>query len=351
MIHFKQGNLLTEKADALVNTVNCVGVMGKGIALQFKQAFPENFRAYKTACDAKRIHPGQMFVVATDKLFPKYIINFPTKRHWKGKSKIEDIKAGLIALVEEVKRLEITSIAIPPLGCGNGGLDWAAVKPLIVQSFAEVPDIEVMIFEPTGAPVADQIPVATSTPKMTIGRALLIRLLELYGIPGYRLTKLEIQKLAYFLQVAGEPLRLRYVKHQFGPYADNLNHVLQKIEGHYIRGYGDRTETSAMYVLEKGRDAADRFLLAHPDTGARLQRVSDLIEGFETPYGLEMLATLHWVATEDPQAAIDCDRAIEKVQEWSDRKRHLFKPNHLRIAWERLHTQNWFNINSDAETP
>lgn len=350
MIQVKQGNLLTETTEAVVNTVNCVGVMGKGIALQFKQAFPDNFRAYKIACDAKKIHPGQMFVVATHELFPKYIINFPTKRHWKGKSKIEDIESGLIALVEEVQRLEIRSIAIPPLGCGNGGLDWTEVKPLMVQAFAEVPDIEVIIFEPTGAPVADQIPVATSTPKMTRGRALLIRLLELYGIPGYRLTKLEIQKLAYFLQVAGEPLRLRYIKHQFGPYADNLNHVLQNIEGHCIRGYGDRTETSAIYVLEKGRDAADRFLSEHPDTGDLLQQVSDLIEGFETPYGMEMLATLHWIATEDPPAAMDCDRAIERVQEWSDRKRHLFKPNHLRIAWERLHTQNWFHINRDAET-
>lgn len=350
MIQFKQGNLLAETTEALVNTVNCVGVMGKGIALQFKQAFPENFREYKKACDAKTVHPGQMFVVATDRLLPKYIINFPTKRHWKGKSKIEDIESGLIALVEEVKRLEIRSIAIPPLGCGNGGLDWTEVKPLIVQAFAELSDIEVIVFEPTSAPVANTMQVGTSPPKMTRSRALFIRLLELYEIPGYRLTKLEIQKLAYFLQVAGEPLKLRYVKHQFGPYADNLNHALLKIEGHYIRGYGDRTQTSQIYVLKKGREAADRFLSNHPETRDRLQQVGDLIEGFETPYGMEMLATLHWVAMEDPQAAIDCDRAIEKVQEWSDRKRDLFKPNHLRKAWERLHSQNWFNINSHDET-
>ncbi|HEY9298739.1 MAG TPA: macro domain-containing protein [Phormidium sp.] len=150
MLEFKQGNLLEEDAEALVNAVNCVGVMGKGIALQFKQAFPENFRQYKKACDAKEVQPGRMFTVATGKLFnPKYIINFPTKRNWRDKSKIEDIQTGLKALVAEVQHLGITSIAIPALGCGNGGLDWLEVKPLIESAFAELPEVKVVVFEPS----------------------------------------------------------------------------------------------------------------------------------------------------------------------------------------------------------
>ncbi|MDJ0797792.1 MAG: macro domain-containing protein [Calothrix sp. MO_167.B12] len=149
MIEFKQGNLLEEKTEAIVNTVNCVGVMGKGIALQFKRAYPENFRQYAKACKAGVVEPGRMFIVATGSLFnPRYIINFPTKRHWKGKSKIEDIQSGLIALIAEVKQLGITSIAIPPLGCGNGGLNWKEVKPLIESAFAQLPDVQVIIFEP-----------------------------------------------------------------------------------------------------------------------------------------------------------------------------------------------------------
>lgn len=149
MIEFKQGNLLEENAEALVNTVNCVGVMGKGIALQFKQAYPENFRQYEKACKAGEVQPGRMFTVATGNLFnPRYIINFPTKRHWKNNSKIEDIKSGLVALVQEVPSLGITSIAIPPLGCGNGGLNWADVKPLIVSAFAQLPEVRVIIFAP-----------------------------------------------------------------------------------------------------------------------------------------------------------------------------------------------------------
>jgi O-acetyl-ADP-ribose deacetylase (regulator of RNase III) len=153
MLEFKQGNLLEEDAQALVNAVNCVGVMGKGIALQFKQAFPENFQQYKKACDAKEVQPGRMFTVPTGKLFnPKYIINFPTKRHWREKSKIEYVQTGLKALVAEVQQLGINSIAIPALGCGNGGLDWLEVKPLIESAFAELPKVKAMVFEPTDAP-------------------------------------------------------------------------------------------------------------------------------------------------------------------------------------------------------
>lgn len=152
MIESKQGNLLEENAQALVNTVNCVGIMGKGIALQFKKAYPQNFREYEKACKAKQVQPGKMFVFQTNSLFhPQYIINFPTKRHWKNPSKIEDIKSGLTSLVEEVQRLNITSIAIPPLGCGNGGLDWNLVKPLIESAFVQLPDVRVIIFEPSGA--------------------------------------------------------------------------------------------------------------------------------------------------------------------------------------------------------
>lgn len=149
MIESAKGNLLKADAEALVNAVNCVGVMGKGIALQFKEAYPENFSAYAKACRDSEVQPGKMFIVPTKSLSnPKYIINFPTKRHWKGKSKIEDVSAGLEALIADVQKLEIKSIAIPPLGCGLGGLDWSDVRPLIEQAFLKVPSVRVLVFEP-----------------------------------------------------------------------------------------------------------------------------------------------------------------------------------------------------------
>lgn len=149
MIEVTSGDILKADADALVNTVNCVGAMGRGIALQFRNAFPENFTAYAAACKRGGVRPGQMFVFATGRISgPRYVINFPTKRHWRGKSLMEDIESGLVALVEEVVRLKLRSIAIPPLGCGLGGLSWPDVKSRIETCVAALPDVRVLLFEP-----------------------------------------------------------------------------------------------------------------------------------------------------------------------------------------------------------
>jgi hypothetical protein len=225
-------------------------------------------------------------------------------------------------------------------------LDWREIKPLIESALNQLPDVEVLIFEPVGAPAAEQMPVATKKPNMTRARALFIHLLELYGIPGYELTKLEIQKLAYFLQAAGEDLKLHYVKHKYGPYADNLNHVLKRLEGHYICGYGDgssKAQSAEIYVLPEGRKAAQAFLATQPEAQKRLEQVGNLIAGFETPYGMELLATVHWVAQENPKAAENSQEAIALVHNWSVRKRQILKTEHILKAWQHLHRQNWLN--------
>ncbi len=342
MIEYAEGNLLKANAEALVNTVNTVGVMGKGIALQFKRAFPDNFRQYEQACHKNQVELGRMFTVSTGNLLnPRYIINFPTKRHWKGKSRLEDIEHGLQSLIEEIRRLGIQSIAIPPLGCGNGGLEWSQVKPSIEEAFVEVPNVRVLLFEPQGAPEAKAMSVATQKPKMTRGRALIIQLLEQYRLPGYESTSLEIQKLAYFLQEAGEELKLRFVKYKYGPYADNLRHVLQHIEGHYIQGYGDGTSQAEITLLPNAVETAHEFL-KDPEAAKLLRDVSDLIEGFETPYSLELLATIHWIATkEDEKAKVDVDAAITGLQNWNERKSKVFRPEHVRVAWQHLRDKGW----------
>lgn len=152
MIELKQGDILHANAEALVNAVNCVGVMGRGLAIQFKKAFPENFKRYKAVCDRKELQPGKMFIYEINRLFnPRYVINFPTKRHWKEKSRVEDIEAGLKALVAEVHKRNIHSIAIPPLGCGLGGLCWADVRKRIEAAFHGLPNVQVFLYEPKGA--------------------------------------------------------------------------------------------------------------------------------------------------------------------------------------------------------
>jgi O-acetyl-ADP-ribose deacetylase (regulator of RNase III) len=343
MIQITEGNILKADADALVNTVNCVGYMGKGIALQFKQAFPENFKAYQRACNRRQVKPGRMFIFETGNMFsPKYIINFPTKRHWRGKSRLEDINAGLVALIEDVKRLGICSIAVPPLGCGLGGLHWNVVRPMIEKAFLELPQVRVLLFAPAGTPDAKTMPIHTVTPKMTVARALLIKLMQQYSSLAYRLTLLEIQKLAYFLQEAGEPLRLRYEAGHYGPYASNLNKVLEVLEGHFIHGYGDSQKPDAEIELETtAGGAADRFLIEKRESNERLEKVASLIDGFETPYGMELLASVHWLAVHSEPAATDPDDAIYQMQQWSPRKNKLFRPDHIRTAFNRLMEQSW----------
>ncbi len=344
MIELTSGNILMTDAEALVNTVNCVGVMGKGIALQFKKAFPENFKAYEAACRHKEINPGRMFVFETGHIFnPRYIVNFPTKRHWRDRSHYEDIVVGSKALVAEVRNRNIRSIAIPPLGCGLGGLEWEKVRVIIEEAFSMAPDVLVKLFEPTGSPKAREMPVGTGKPRMTIARALLIKLMQQYAGHAYRLTLLEIQKLAYFLQESGLDLRLRYVKHIYGPYAHNLNKVLEVLEGHYTRGYGDTQKPDVEIELAPGAGGqADTFLIQHPEAQKKLDMVANLVDGFETPYGMELLSSVHWLAVHDREA-VDVDKAIAAMARWNERKSKLFKAEHIRVACDRLQTDGWIN--------
>jgi O-acetyl-ADP-ribose deacetylase (regulator of RNase III) len=342
MIERGTGNLLEADVDALVNTVNTVGVMGKGIALQFKKAFPENFTAYERACKAGDVQPGRMFTVDLHRLqSPRFIINFPTKRDWKHKSRLIDIEAGLVALVSEITRLGITSIAVPPLGCGNGGLDWADVRPRIEAALAAVPDVRVLLFAPKGAPDAAAMPIKTARPRMTSGRAAVIAVMSRYALAGYSLTLLEVQKLLYFLQEAGETLTtLKFAKDRYGPYADTLRHVLDKMDGHFIQGWGDganKPETQLEVVPEAATEA-EAFLGGESQTHERLSRVAELIEGFETPYGMEILSTVHWVATRENAAS--AEDAIRLTHAWSPRKA-LFAPDHIRAAWSALNQKGW----------
>lgn len=347
MIVLTKGNLIEADVEALVNTVNCDGFMSKGIALQFKQAYPENFKAYERACRAGEMEPGRMLVFTTGSLVnPKYIINFPTKRHWRENSRIEYIAAGLRTLVEEARRLQLGSIAVPPLGCGLGGLDWRDVRPMIERAFAELPNLRATLFEPTGAPAAKAMPVRTKRPKLTLARALLVSLMHRYSEMAYRLTLLEIQKLAYLLQEAGEPLRLKYVAHLYGPYAHNLNKVLETLEGHFIRGYGDQQKPDVeIELLPEADEEANRLLMERRDSASRLERVAAVIEGFETPYGMELLSSVHWVSVHGTPLATHADEAVRAVHRWNDRKRAMFKPEHIRVAWSWLRDHGWLAAN------
>ncbi|MFC1888544.1 macro domain-containing protein [Thermodesulfobacteriota bacterium] len=345
MIEFKVGDILAEDAEALVNTVNCVGVMGRGIALQFKRTFPENFKSYAAACKRNEVQPGRMFVFETGQLTnPRYIINFPTKRHWKGKSRIADIEAGLAALAEVIKSYHIQSIAIPPLGSGLGGLNWSEVRPRIEEALREFSDLKVIIFEPGGKPSDDRVNRSSDVPRMTEGRAALIGLIDRYlrGMLDPFVTLLEVHKLMYFMQEAGEPLKLRYEKGHYGPYSENLRHVLNAIEGHLVSGYTNGVdEPNKQLTLVPGalKDAS-AFLNNKTRTKANFERVTDLVEGFESPSGLELLSTVHWIACKDPVQTLD--DMVARTHAWSERKKQ-FTRRQIELAVDVLSRKDWID--------
>jgi len=343
MITFKKGNILEEEVDAIVNTVNCVGVMGRGIALQFKKMYPENFKAYESACKQDKVQPGIMYTYKLNRALPPYYIaNFPTKRHWRGKSKLSDIKVGLKSLLDDVIKNEISSIAIPPLGCGLGGLNWSEVKPLIIETFESVPNVDVIVFEPQENSEERSTVSKNEIPQMTPGRAALVGLIDRY-LKGHLdpfVTLLEIHKLMYFMQEAGQPLRLNYQKGHYGPYAKNLRHVLSILEGHMTSGYsdgGDAPDKIIQLVPGASQDAAE-FLLKNADTHNKFNKVSELVSGFESSFGLELLATVHWVIKNENVR--NNEELISAIYSWNSKKKK-FSETQILKALENLIRHGW----------
>ena len=343
MIRFKAGDVLAEDVEALVNTVNCVGIMGRGIALQFKKTFPANFEAYAAACKRGEVKPGRMFVFETGALTnPRYIVNFPTKRHWRGRSRVADVEAGLKALAAEIRARNIRSIAVPPLACGLGGLAWDDVRPRIEAALAGFDDLDAVVFRPDGAPEAKDMARGREAPEMTPGRAVLVVLMRRYldAMLDPFVTLLEAHKLLYFMQEAGEPLQLHYAEAPYGPYAENLRHVLNEIEGHFISGYADGGDApdKPLALVPGAVEDAEAALDRADETRTRFERVTELVRGFESSFGLELLATVHWVMTY--KAAEAMDDIVARTYDWHERKRRLTR-RQIALAATRLREKGW----------
>ena len=351
MIKFLQGNLLDAPTEAVVNTVNTVGVMGKGIALMFKEAFPENFRAYEEACKRKEIQVGHMFV--TENLTfegPRWIINFPSKKHWRQPSKLEWIVDGLIDMRRVVEEKGIRSIAVPPLGCGNGGLDWSDVRPEIERALAPLDNVDVLVFEPTAK--YQNVAKRTGVMKLTPARALVAEMVRRYWVLGIECTYLEVQKLCWFLERTihemgiEDPLDLRFVADKYGPYSDRLRHLLNGLDGSYLhcdKRLSDAGPSDTIWFDEERRPYLDVFLKqsdARP-LQAVLDRTAQRIDGFESPLGMELLATVDWLIERE-----HCGRSVSEIRDGlnrlpagpdaAERKQRLFDDRMIRLALERL---------------
>ncbi|MFT7381987.1 MAG: O-acetyl-ADP-ribose deacetylase (regulator of RNase III)/uncharacterized protein YwgA [Roseivirga sp.] len=349
MLEFVKGNLLDAEVDTLVNTVNTVGVMGKGIALQFKNRFPYNYKVYKEACKNGTFTTGQVLVVQDgDLLNQKTIINFPTKAHWKSPSKYEYIISGLEALRITLVKNKIKSIAIPPLGCGNGGLDWNKVKSLITKALKDI-DAKILVFTPN-EDIKEMLQKENTVEesKLTPARAMLLYLLFHYESVGEQSSLFVANKLAYFLQRSGEKLRLKFEPHLYGPYSVQVNHVLLHLNGTYLKGM-EQNQTKAFepFILNYERfdeikSYVDKKL--SQDQRDRVKSVLSLLKGFESTFSLELLSTIDFISSHEERKEIDS--ILERIESWSDRKTRLFERSYVEIAHKHLvdHSQGAFQL-------
>lgn len=340
MIIFKTGDLLQSEAEALVNTVNTVGVMGKGIALQFKEAFPNNNKAYMAACKKGELAPGKLFAIWDNNLHSgrKFIINFPTKVHWRNPSKYEYIEQGLDALRDLLGKENIKSVAIPPLGSGNGGLDWAKVKPMIVAKLSDL-DLEVLVYEPNVAIKSLlQQQETKKASKLTPARAALLYALFAYESNGEYSSLFAANKLAYFLQRKGQRLNLQFKPHYYGPYAIGVEKVLYDMNGIYLKGL-EQGEAKPFEPLqlnyEKWEEVND--FVHHKMESEDAQRVRELIQflsGYTSELSLEILASVDYILADHPNYSLE--EVVAAIAGWNMRKRELFKKDYIQSAYDYL---------------
>lgn len=351
MIRYTQGNLLDANVDAVVNTVNTVGVMGKGIALMFKERFPENMNEYAKACKAKKVQTGQMFITETGELMgPRWIVNFPTKEHWRAPSKMEWIVEGLQSLRAFIIENQIKSIAIPPLGAGNGKLNWNDVKPEIEKALADLEGVDIVIYEPTAT--YQNVAKRVGVKKLTPARAMIAELIRRYWVLGMECSFLEVQKLAWFLErnvekyAPDNPLDLRFEAHIYGPYADRLRHLLNSLDGSYLhcdKRISDADPLDVIWFDDKQRDRL-RAYLACSEMKPYLKALgitSELIDGFESPFAMELLSTIDWLICREniePKVS-DLEQGLlnwKADKSSGQRKAKLFDTRVINIALERL---------------
>jgi Macro domain len=281
---------------------------------------------------------------------PRWIINFPTKEHWRSTSHLEWIEEGLKDLVRVIRENKIKSVAVPPLGSGHGGLDWQDVRPKIEAALSKLPDVEIIVYEPT--PMYQNVAKRAGVEKLTPARALIAELVRRYWVLGIECTILEIQKLAYFLERSlqrcklGNPLDLKFIANKFGPYSNRLNHLLNALDGSYLhcdKPLADANVSDLIRFDEKKRDRVAAYLHSGEAKAylPALEATEAIIDGFQSPLGMELLATVDWLLQKNgTQPNVTALREALEVwpggREAAGRKLKLFDDRLLELALDRL---------------
>lgn len=349
MIQYTQGNLVASQADAIVNTVNTVGVMGKGIALMFKEAFKANYLAYQEACKRGEVQVGRMFV--TERIGrPRWIVNFPTKKHWRHPSKLSWVIEGLADLRRVIEERQIRSIALPPLGCGSGGLLWNDVRQEIELALGKLASVDVLVYAPTDE--YQNQPKESGLAQLTPARALIVELIRRYSIVlGLGSSMIEIQKLAWFLdrEISAaslpNPLGLRFEAGIYGPYSQSLKHLLNGLDGGFLKSPKRIPDTKALdelyFVQERKEEVLEYLHSSASEYLSVLERTTSRINGFESPLGLELLGTVDWLLSRE-HLRPEVEEIKAGLADWpasanaAHRKLRLFDDRLIGIALDRL---------------
>lgn len=336
MIQFTKGNLLESPAQALVNTVNTEGVMGKGIALQFKEMFPDNYRLYRDACKKHLVNVGQMFVTSESTLTDtKIIVNFPTKTTWKKPSEYSYIEEGLRALRNEIISRNISSIAIPPLGSHNGGLDWLVVKQMIINYLQNL-NCQIYIYEPSDAIVEK---MKSERVKLTPARAMMLDVLCDMVSYGEFASVFAAEKAVYFLQRNGAKniFNIDFTRSFYGPYSKGkIAHVLYYLNGSYVRGMGGMQTKpfDEIWLLSDTSTSVSDYL--NSEENQKFKEISErtklFLRGYYSTYSLELLSTVDYILLNDKRLEQwknmnNCDvidLVNEDISQWSQRKEAFF---------------------------
>lgn len=353
MIHYVKGNLLESEAQALVNTVNTVGVMGKGIALQFREAFPANYRIYRDACRNGSFHIGEVLVTEDTNMMlgHKIIVNFPTKTHWKMPSEYSYIEQGLMSLRREIVNRNIRSIAIPPLGSHNGGLDWLKVKRMIEQILNGL-DCEIFLYEPSEVIIEK---MKSERVKLTPARAMLLSMLGDMVANGEFASVFAAEKTIYFMQRFGakKTFKIDFAPYYYGPYSGGkVAHILYRINGSYIKGMGGMQNRPFDYIwlIDGAKSEADRYIDENKDKELReiCNKTMHFLRGYYSNYSLELLSSVDYLLENAPSLKnwrnTYTDEVLDvlerEIQGWSKRKEQMFTRDLLANALEYIRYNN-----------
>lgn len=342
MIKYITGNILDSSAQALVNTVNTMGVMGKGIALQFKKAYPNNYKTYEKACMSKEVLVGKMFVTVDSNTTTgeRIIINFPTKTNWRKPSEYKYIEEGLEDLVKVINDKSIKSIAIPPLGAGNGGLNWEKVKKIIEKKLEHL-NVDIYVYEPS---LQIQEHLMKERVKLTDARALLLYVLYDLVKNGEYVSEFSSEKVCYFLQKFGAKkyFKLEFEPKFYGPYSGKVRFVLNAINGSYLMGFSDMNKKpfEPLTLLPNAYETVKNYIESNKELLEIVNKTIVFLKGFYSDFALELLSSIDYISTKEN--TLDKQTISKGLEKWSGRKRSLFSnPKYLEVSLRHLRSTNF----------